>query len=82
MFYKNVSYSDKTFYGVTFKPGEVAEVPGYVNDLYMIIAPKPSKKQTVASDAPAVTSKKDDKKDGKKEAPSKDQNSEPVSEEK
>lgn len=64
MFYKNVSYSDKTFYGVTFKPGEVAEVPGYINDKQMIVAPKPSKKQTTASDAPAVT-KKDDKKDNK-----------------
>ena len=77
MFYKNISYSEKTFYGVTFQPGEVAEVPGYVNDLQMIVVPKPSKKQTTASDnAPAVTSKKDDKKDDKK---SSDQNSESVS---
>ncbi len=64
MFYKNLSYSDKTFYGVTFKPGEVAEVPGYINDKQMIVVPKPSKKQTTASDAPAVT-KKEDKKDNK-----------------
>lgn len=74
MFYKNISYSDKTFYGVTFKPGEVAEVPGYINDRQMIVVPKPSKKQTTASDAPAVT-KKEDKKDTKS-----NQNSESVSE--
>jgi len=81
MFYKNISYSEKTFYGVKFKPGEVAEVPGYINDKQMIVVPnKPSKKQTTASDnAPAVTSKKDDKKDDKK---SSDQNSESVSQEK
>lgn len=30
--YKNTSLATKTFYGVTFKPGEVKEVPGYIND--------------------------------------------------
>ena len=74
MFYKNISYSDKTFYGVTFKPGEVAEVPGYINDMQMIVVPKPSRKQTSASDAAAVT-KKEDKKETKS-----NQNSESVSE--
>lgn len=29
--YKNISCSAKTFYGVTFKPGDVKEVPGYIN---------------------------------------------------
>lgn len=32
MFYKNNSDTAKTFYGITFKPGEIKEVPGYVND--------------------------------------------------
>lgn len=36
LLYKNVSDSAKTFYGVTFKPGEVKEVPGYVNHRKMI----------------------------------------------
>lgn len=31
MIYKNLSRATKTFYGVTFKPGEVHEVPGYIN---------------------------------------------------
>lgn len=31
MIYKNLSRTTKTFYGVTFKPGEEHEVPGYIN---------------------------------------------------
>lgn len=31
MIYKNLSFTTKTFYGVTFKPGEEHEVPGYIN---------------------------------------------------
>ena len=37
MLYKNISCSVKTFYGVTFKPGEVKEVPGYINDTKMVV---------------------------------------------
>ncbi len=37
MLYKNISYSAKTFYGITFKPGEVKEVPGYINDIKMVV---------------------------------------------
>lgn len=29
--YKNISNVDQTFYGVKFKPGEVKEVPGWIN---------------------------------------------------
>ena len=29
--YKNLSRSTKTFYGVTFQPGEIKEVPGFIN---------------------------------------------------
>ena len=76
MFYKNVSYSEKTFYGVKFLPGEVAEVPGYINDRQMIVVPKPAKKQTSASsEIAAVTPKKDDKKDSKKSGQDKESTS-------
>lgn len=32
MLYRNNSNTAKTFYGITFKPGQVQEVPGYIND--------------------------------------------------
>lgn len=47
MFYKNTSYTTKTFYGVTFKPGETKEVPGVINNKFMVV-----------KDAPKVTSNK------------------------
>lgn len=31
MIYKNLSRTTKTFYGITFKPGESHDVPGYIN---------------------------------------------------
>lgn len=31
MYYKNTSVTVKTFYNVTFKPGEIKEVSGYIN---------------------------------------------------
>lgn len=34
--YKNNSKVTKTFHGVTFKPGEVKECPGYINDVTFI----------------------------------------------
>lgn len=42
MFYKNTSYSEKTFYGVTFKPGETKEVDGYINNKWMILKDGPT----------------------------------------
>ncbi len=33
--YKNIGCSTKTFYGVTFKPGDIKGVPGYINGLGM-----------------------------------------------
>ena len=36
MFYKNTSLTKKTFYGVTFGPGETKEVNGFINDVKMI----------------------------------------------
>lgn len=41
MFYKNTSYTAKTFYGVTFKPGETKEVDKQINVRCMIPATKP-----------------------------------------
>ena len=32
MFYKNLAYSEKTFYGVTFKYGDTHPVPGFIHD--------------------------------------------------
>lgn len=34
--YKNISYSEKTFYGVKFLPGEAKSVPGYINSAGMV----------------------------------------------
>ena len=36
MKYKNCGYIDRTFYGVTFKPGDIHEVPGYINAQHFI----------------------------------------------
>ena len=47
--YKNISVSAKTFYGVKFEPGDVKEVPGYINSPSMIrifgIKPTPEDKE-------------------------------------
>nr|DAG57688.1 MAG TPA: hypothetical protein [Caudoviricetes sp.] len=37
MTYKNLSNTTKTFYGVTFKPGESHDVPGFITNLDFII---------------------------------------------
>jgi hypothetical protein len=34
--YKNIGCSTKTFYGVTFDPGDIKGVPGYINDRGMV----------------------------------------------
>ena len=34
--YKNITFSAKTFYGVVFEPGEVKEVPGFINSSGMV----------------------------------------------
>lgn len=45
--YKNISFSAKTFYGVKFEPGEIKEVPGYINCQYMVRVYKPVPVTTV-----------------------------------
>ena len=63
--YKNLSLTTKTFYGVTFKPGEEHDVPGYINvsKFIRVDTKEVSKKHASA----ASTIKKDEKKlDNKK----------------
>ena len=65
MYYKNVSCIAKTFYDVEFKPNETKEVPGFINDKYMIVVDaleKPAKQQTSST-------AKDNKKNETKEKP-------------
>ncbi len=57
--YKNVSYSTKTFHGVTFKPGEVHQVPNYINDPLMIVVvpPEVQDKKRAQKESPKVSQK-------------------------
>lgn len=34
--YRNNSHTTKTFHGVTFKPGDTKECPGYINNKYFV----------------------------------------------
>jgi len=70
--YKNTSLTVKTFYGVEFKPGDVHEVSGYINDPAMIrvsakpkIASKVVKAESPQADTSAAenTSKSKESKD-------------------
>lgn len=47
MWYQNLSKYAKTFFGVTFQPGEIKEVSGTINhkDFYVVNPPKKEKKQ-------------------------------------
>lgn len=38
--YKNVSYVSRTFYGVEFKPGEIHDVKGFINDPAFVRVPE------------------------------------------
>ena len=70
MKYKNLSSTPKTFHGITIKPGEVKDFPGYVNhpDLFAVtttIESKPAKK--IAEKKPIKNTKqpKEEKPNGK-----------------
>ena len=60
MLYKNTSCSEKTFHGVKFKPGEVHDVPDYINHIAMIPVTETStvtnKSQQKLSDKPKKAS--------------------------
>lgn len=55
MKYKNIGMTSKTFYGVTFKPKEVKEVPGYINDPKFIRMPNNAKVDGKAATTPTST---------------------------
>ena len=46
MFYKNISYSVKTFHGLTFKPNEIREVSKPINSKFMILVEPPKEDTT------------------------------------
>lgn len=58
MKYKNIGMTSKTFYGVTFKPKEVKEVPGYINDPKFIRMPNDAKVDGKAATTSTSTSTK------------------------
>lgn len=41
IYYQNISYATKTFYGIEFKPQSVHAVPGYINAKNMIRVERP-----------------------------------------
>lgn len=43
MYYLNNSHATRIFQGVTFRPGEIAEVPTWINDPAMIRVTAPAK---------------------------------------
>lgn len=57
--YKNISNSPKTFYGVTFNPNEIKEVPGYINHISMIRVFKKSSPKAKAVIVPEETVSKE-----------------------
>ena len=66
MYYKNISYSVKTFYGVTFNPGETKEVPSCINDRLMIPTSAPVLKKTTNTPQKKLSSD-NSKKEARKE---------------
>lgn len=72
MLYKNTSFTTQTFYGVEFNPGEIKEVPGYINSPNFIKIleppkepPKVSKKKLIEADASKMLNlKQEEKLDG------------------
>ena len=75
MFYKNTSKSVKTFYGITFKPGDIQDVPGYTNHPKMIRVTEKLKQVTKikeVSKSPAKPVQSNSDKGSKIESESKD----------
>ena len=80
MYYKNVSVSVKTFYGVTFKPGEIKEVKDYINNKFMIpVSEKESKKVAKVNSANS-TDEKTSQQTAKQQKPSSEKPKKPESE--
>lgn len=76
MIYKNLSHATKTFYGITFKPGEEHEVPGCINDSKFIrlnnftkqLAAGSVKSELIANADNTAVTKKSGKSKNKEEA--------------
>ena len=76
MLYKNTSPIQKTFRGVTFEPGEIKEVPGYINSRGFVPVDKmpqeppkrvEPKKQTASKPESSKEVKQESKKEKKEE---------------
>lgn len=67
MFYRNVSKSTKTFYGVVFKAGETKEVAGPINDMLMIRVEQPIAKAAKSQKSPSISTKEEKKVEDKKQ---------------
>ena len=57
MTYRNTGILAKTFYGVTFNPGESKNVPGYINDPSFVISSVEYIEQNNKEDKPEKPSK-------------------------
>lgn len=72
MYYKNIGTVEKTFYNVTFKPGDVKEVPGFINvKKFIRLSDKDAKleiKQEVKKDNKIAENKTIDVKENKTKA--------------
>lgn len=72
MYYKNIGTVEKTFYDVTFKPGDVKEVPGFINvKKFIRLSDKDAKleiKQEVKKDNKIAENKTIDVKENKTKA--------------
>ena len=72
MYYKNIGTVEKTFYNVTFKPGDVKEVPGFINvKKFIRLSDKDAKleiKQEVKKDNKIAENKTIDAKENKNKA--------------
>lgn len=61
MIYKNTSTIQKTFHGVTFKPGDIKEVPGYINDRGFVRVAELPKEPPKRKESAKSTSSKEEK---------------------
>lgn len=59
MVYKNCSCTAKTFYGVTFEPGQIKEVDGIISDKMMICIHNPSSVTKTQQQKPSPEPAKD-----------------------
>ena len=55
--YRNLSVVSKSYYGVTFRPGEVKEVPGYIHSRYFEVVAD-TKEESKTSESTKSSKKK------------------------